>query len=802
MIRKRIFIVCFISLFYCCQAPAEVNLALRKSYTVSPKPNYKHCTDALDRIQLTDGKALGSYWGDKSTLGWQLKDSIPEVVIDLERTAAIEQVRVYTRGGGVAQVYWPDFVIVLVSKDGRSFKCAGIARGRDPGGKARYHRRGVPHTMAAQNLAAQGRFVKLIFQPGSTYVFLDEVEITGSFSSSISPLALRTNLPSFKDPMELFDLAERQVQLRDNLDKTITFMSAQQKRLTSIRVELDTKLEDLANRLSRTTDRLFLEKEQAEFNKELGLLRAKIYQEVYKKPYVCIPANPMEPLAESPMIFEPEPVREINVSLWKGEFESVAFNIINCSEQPMTIFADVSPLKVTVTPSPDSVEVFTIRRSIFVKARRIGSIADALVLQNSRPFVLMPGEVTQIWLTINSRGLVAGDHKAGLAVFASLADGNDPAGRVIPINIRVEPINFPKDIPFNTYTWAYPKLSGITNKFLGETAMDLSSHHTNVFVVDNQNIPFPTRLSPKGNIMAQVPYEKTDELLRINSYARTYLFYWAFWAQRRDSGKFGKWMSDEWKKTFSSWLVDWVEHLKSTGIGYDRFAMYPFDESLCDEFYELAKLIKKIDPKIRIFANHFRNGPRDFMRFKELIDIWCPREMYCAAHPDWVAKLKDFGKPVWTYDCMGPGKANDPYGYYRLMPWKAFKHGFTGAGFWVYSDPIETVPWDDTIKSKGYYGVVYGAADSPVPTGGENIVPSRRWEAWREGIEDYVYLRQLQAAVDEIKKTEPAKANQIQKLIRNITEKVLQNPDDYDGAYEARKNISRALIQLKDGNFD
>jgi len=802
MIRKRILLICFISVFHCCQALAEVNLALRKSYTVSPKPNYQHCTDSMDRIQLTDGKALGSNWLNKSTVGWHVRASIPEVTIDLERTAIIEQVRVCTRGGGAAQVFWPDFVIVLVSKDGRSFKCAGIAGGRDPGGKAKYHGRGIPYTIVAKNLAAQGRFVKLILQPGGALVFLDEVEVIGSFSSAIGNLALRTNLPSFKDPVEPFDLAESQVQLRDNLDKTITFVATQQKRLTSIRDELDKNLEDLDNRLSRTTDRLFLGKEQAEFSKELGLLRAKIYQEVYTETYVCIPANPMEPLAESSMIFETEAAREINVSLWKGEFESAALNIINCSEQPMTLSVGVSPLKATNAPSLDSREVFTIRRGIFVKARRIGSIADALIIQNSRPFSLMPGEATQIWLTIHSRGLAAGEYKAGLAVLASLADGKDLADRVIPLNIRVEPINLPKDIPFNSCNWAYPKLSGITNKYLAETARDLSSHYTNVFVVHNKNIPFPTRLSPRGDIMAMVPYEETDELLRINSYARTFLFFLAFRAQRRDSGKFGKWMSDEWKKTFSTWLIDWVEHLKHIGVGYDRFAMYPFDESLCDEFYELAMLIKKIDPKIRIFANHFRNGPRDFMRFKELVDIWCPREVYCAAHPDWVAKLKDFGKPVWTYDCKGPGKANNPYGYYRLMPWKAFKYGFTGSGFWIHSEPIETAPWDDTALSRGYYGVVYGATESPVDILGEIIVPSRRWEAWREGIEDYVYLWQLQTAIDEIKTTEPAKANQLQQLIRNVTEKVLQNPDDYNGAYEARKNISRALIQLKNGNFN
>lgn len=253
---------------------------------------------------------------------------------------------------------------------------------------------------------------------------------------------------------------------------------------------------------------------------------------------------------------------------------------------------------------------------------------------------------------------------------------------------------------------------------------------------------------------------------------------------------------------FSLWLKGWVEHLKKTGIGYDKFAMYPFDESLCDEFYELAKLIKSIDPEIRIYATSLGKGPADFMRFKDLIDIWCLSEGDSLRHPCWLKSIKSFGKEVWTGNARGPGKANEPYSYYRLMPWRAFKRGQTGAAFWTYVDYYKKGHWDDTGCPAGDYGVVYGfCIQSAIDTLGEGIVPSRRWEAWREGIEDYQYLYELQKAIGLTKQRNPQKAKQAQQVLDAQVDYVLKRPHNGDAVYEARRNITAALLQLTDGKL-
>ena len=47
------------------------NIARGKPYTLSPAPDYSHCTDPEDLKQLTDGAYTTNYfWTQKGTVGW------------------------------------------------------------------------------------------------------------------------------------------------------------------------------------------------------------------------------------------------------------------------------------------------------------------------------------------------------------------------------------------------------------------------------------------------------------------------------------------------------------------------------------------------------------------------------------------------------------------------------------------------------------------------------------------------------------------------------------------------------------
>jgi len=87
MFRRQLSFLTLLLIGYSNSAGAGTNLALHKHYTLSPKPNYKLCMDDLDMIQLTDGKASGSNWTRKSTVGWFYPHIIPEITLDLGEVA-------------------------------------------------------------------------------------------------------------------------------------------------------------------------------------------------------------------------------------------------------------------------------------------------------------------------------------------------------------------------------------------------------------------------------------------------------------------------------------------------------------------------------------------------------------------------------------------------------------------------------------------------------------------------------------------------------------------------------------------
>jgi hypothetical protein len=140
---KRI-LVLFLFLCHCRPTYALENLALYKSYTLSPKPNYSLCTDDSDSVQLTDGRSFGSQWTRKSTVGWRTPEPVVEITIDLGKTFAVDEARMHTVGGGVASVEFPEFAAVLLSDDGRRYKFAGLVSDRDTEDARGFGYRGIP----------------------------------------------------------------------------------------------------------------------------------------------------------------------------------------------------------------------------------------------------------------------------------------------------------------------------------------------------------------------------------------------------------------------------------------------------------------------------------------------------------------------------------------------------------------------------------------------------------------------------------------------------------------------------------
>jgi len=800
--------VCFLLFLFSvsCQKPvnAAIDLALNKSYTLNPKPNYDRCTDSGDTVQLTDGRVFGSYWLKKSTVGWygSRKRPVIEIVVDLERISVIKEVRVYTVGGGVARVEFAEYIAVQVSKTGTQYKLAGLAGADQLSSQYHRGRKRRKATLVINNLNTKARFVKLLVRPTGSYFFLDEIEVIGAGKTQSKGILPGSSLAEFSSEEKLLGAVEDYLQVRENVRETAEALRGSRNRLSAeAYTELSKDLDVLSEQFKLPTNELYHGPAFLAHREMLGRIRARIYRQIYDKPFVCFAANPMEVVLEKDMqIKAAEKLRQIDIQLWQQEYESAAVTVINCSQKPVEAAVLISDITDDAGRKIDNSRTFTIRRTVFLKGQGTGSLADALVLQGNRPFSIAPGEVTQIWLTIFNPFLGAGNYRGSLVVTA-VAGGQELGAETIELKMSIAPIRFPCKASLNSCVWdMYPPLLPVVGRDLPGVAEDLRSHRTNISVIHPSYVPSPRRERFGTGLFREVDFLKFMKQIRVFGFADMYLLCLDWHSGRSpDGGKFGpQWMSPGWKRNFSSWLRMLVARLKKEGIDYSKFALYPFDETLCDEFYELAKLIKEIDPKVQIYADSTgrkpKQGPKTFRKFRDLIDIWCLVERDCDNHPGWLEQIKGYGKEVWTYETSRSGKIGRPNGYYRLMAWRAFKRGQTGVGFWVYIG--KEFSWDDTMLARGDYAVVYASSKSSVQTHGEAVVPSRRWEIWRDGIEDYEYLQALNKAIETINKSHPAQARQAQRVLDAQVKYVLSRPLDCDAVYKARETLTETILKL------
>lgn len=769
---------------------AESNLALHKAYTVLPTANYPYCLDSQDSIQLTDGKTHGCIWTKKSTVGWMKASPYVEIVVDLREVSLINEVHIYTVGGGLSKVDFPQFAAVLISDDGKDYKLAGTISNRNVISDIHVKPKRKSATMTVAGLDVTGRYVKLLLKPNVRYLFIDELEIFGESLSGTSKLNKNSKLEEFKKTTELIHAVEASIELRKKISLTIEQLKANQTKFQKLFYEKILKsIKSLPRQADAEFNEMYSRSDLGHVSENMGKIRAEIYKHIYKKPLVCLPANPMEVLFEKGMPLDVE-LQELNITMWQNEYESAVFNIVNTFDNPVNIEIAVSNVTDSSQQSFDSNKIFTVRRAVFVNASSLGSIADPLVLQQNRRFKSEPGELTQIWLTAFHPLLSEGLYNGKILVSAYSSQGQKLSTHSIELNMNVLQNRIPRQIEFDVFNWAYYRAASEET-----TAYDLRAHYTNIAFVASGEIPWPKLSADKNMFATKLNFDKLDNVFRRHKYAGQYVLFLNFREQQKDWGRFGKWMTPQWKKLFASWLKTVVNHMKYKGFDYDQWMFHPFDETLCNEFYELAKLIKQIDPDVRIFADHINDKRSQIKKFKDLVDVWCPHERHIELYPDRLELVKSFGKPVWVYRSEGPGRANHPYSYYRLMPWRAFKRGLTGVGFWVYHDGQNiATPWNDTLKPMGYYGVIYSSTTSPLGDLPEKIVPSRRWEAWREGIEDYVYLQAVRSKINSIRSVDSNLAQQLQSELDFQVNRVISSPDDPSIVYQARKALSQALL--------
>jgi hypothetical protein len=442
-------------------------------------------------------------------------------------------------------------------------------------------------------------------------------------------------------------------------------------------------------------------------------------------------------------------VKELTLFSCVNEWEHTNVIVSNFKNRPLRLH--VKTTDFTYISDMDSIVMGGFKPQFFIAdwqdLARGQTVADALVpLNNAGRFDVPVGECRQIWMSLPARDLPPGNYFCDVTVRQT---GSHAVRGVMPyksvrLSLNVAPLRITTSPDFAVFQWDYAADEAYVN--------DLYEHKVNHFLVTTA-IPHP-EFDKDGRALTEIDYTAYDRLLRLKlKYARKaggrLLFAYGMLEsfQNLIGKKYGfAYRSAEWDRAFRTTYQSWLDHLFSFGIGYDDFCLQVWDEALEEEIdhtVEGCELMREIDPKVKLVMD----GTQKYHEIKRLdpyIDVWIPSLELLQNHKDRVniRKIyKQVNEPVYCYTCSIHMKGLPIYDYFRLKPWKAADLGMDGVFYWAYNS-WRGDPWNDFDgpQSGGTFyadcGAIYNGINGPVT--------SKRWEAWREGLEDWQIIRLTQ----------------------------------------------------------
>jgi len=330
-------------------------------------------------------------------------------------------------------------------------------------------------------------------------------------------------------------------------------------------------------------------------------------------------------------------------------------------------------------------------------------------------------------------------------------------------------------------------------------ARDLLEHYNTALTLNHRYLPHP-KVDAKGNFTEPMDFTKLDRMLAWNPKCRLWLIWvgFEFGFNRMGTPSFG---TPVWENAFTQYVTGMRDHLAEKGIGKERFAWYWSDEpggERWEKFDHVAsQLLKRIDPEMLVWANPTRRlTVQQFKASLPYVDIFCP-SLGTLGNGAVLDVCHATRRPSWLYVCASEKNA-DPFGYYRWLSWKAWKNKLGGIGMWVYVD----------ANGQTFSDYVSGVSYAMVYKGEKGPIGSKRWDAWRQGIADYEYLRMLSDAVAAARKAggkEDACARAETILGQGVEEIVGQSPHGGDSANRdlpdaCRRRILQCLSELRGGS--
>ncbi|WP_161949114.1 glycoside hydrolase domain-containing protein [Desulfomicrobium norvegicum] len=706
-------------------------------YHLFPEPNYSLTSKDSTRNILTDGQyTSGHFWSSKSTVGWQ-QNGLIRLDFDLQGIYLIQNIHFQTARGIKAGVSFPSRADVYISADAKIYKYVGnILESADlPDGPY------LVKKFISPSLNETTRYVSIFISPKGNYTFLDEVEIWGKpggkaesgFNIPVSKLRnFQSAIISNEHELEISSF------LQQRLVQQQVSPSASSPALFPLKVE----------QIARDREQLFA-------------ANAQQIAANYPNRLICWSGSPWD-------IFTPVD----NPGLDAFHSPSLSFQVLTngTSCQSVNIVSTLD--KVTKTDFAviwdESPSVTAPEISVFdclPVTTKSGILLCDPLLPVAGQLSLKPGVARQIILA--AKGNVPPGTYSGS--FQLIPDFVAPV-ITIPFKVHVFGASIHDgNLPYSN-AWAY--LSWRPVKDMPEKALeDLQKHHVNIGIIHPNQIPWPQKLTQSLSLQDVLKFDKALSLLKNKRHVLLFLHL----RDEKNLEKFGDYADKpRWNANLKRWIVSMRDRFVKNGYEPERILFYPVDEPQNSQHVEMilnfAAVLKNIDSKLRTYTTIdriSRLSKSDFYSLAQACDVIQIEENDLLSED--ARYVQSLGRELWVYGVSGEKTASPMQGY-RLMAWRAFRRGATGIGFWAYADTgREGTAWNDIDGARPDYSVIY--------EGNNTIISSKRWEAWREGCEDYALLELAERNLSsEIEKAE---------FYRRL-DRVISIPDDYKFFEETR----------------
>lgn len=765
------------------EAVGEVDIALKKPYTLYPTPTYSYCTDPGDREQLTDGETTQSYfWTQKGTVGW-VDQPFSAVTVDLGKVESIKRFEFVTAAGR-AGVHPPQAILVHVSLDGKTFYEAAELIREDERLNGKFQDDGYTiRCLQSEKKETKGRFVRFLTIGRGSFIFCDELRI---FQGDRPAEEIVLQTPTEADPQKAYE--QKRVELcverrySDDLETLLREINAsaipseKKQELTKQALAVFEKRRDARNELPEDFQTILpLEPNHAKLYQLLADLRRAEGCAILTLGK-CGIWDFLDRFQSPKMMERPE----LAVFGMGNETRFCAFNIFNAGTETKNVTLKLQGL--------GSAADITVHRVLWTDTHICQPVACALpeVPQETDGSFLVPvqpGLLQQIWLSVRMKPTGDGKKKTVHGKILCETEGGLCETDEIPLEVTVYPLVFPQKTALLLGGWDYTD---------GKGAYSVNEKNRAAFLrhiqARNVNAPWAragvlmncTR-EPDGSVKldttdfdAWIANWKTEDV-------REYFIFLARggWSSTETFRNFlgTKAGTAEFHETVKNWMQAWAVHWEKMGISPDQINLLVHDEpneTMKDltSFHAWCEAIRAGAPGVKIWEDpcyrDLTNAPEEFFA---ACDVLCPNRPMWLADPkkfdEFYFTQKEKGRTLHLYSCSGPQRLLDPYGYCLLQAWEADRVGAQSSFFWALGDGGGVSSWKEYFLGRNSYCPLFIDPNGTEVTGGKHM------EAIRVSAQDFECLHMMRRKIAELKKTDPERAAELEKKLNALVDEVL-----------------------------